>query len=89
MPALATLQTWLEEAYVARHKLRTGALAVSLSYGQRTMSYTAANGQRDSKRASAQLVARHIRLLQPRMQRRECGHVSGPCSCFGSRAVCA
>lgn len=43
MPALATLQTWLEEAYVARHKLRTGALAVSLSYGQRTMSYTAAN----------------------------------------------
>jgi hypothetical protein len=43
MPALATLQTWLEEAYAARHKLRTGALAVSLSYGQRTMSYTAAN----------------------------------------------
>ena len=42
MPALATLQTWLEEAYVARHKLRTGAMAVSISYGQRTMSYTAA-----------------------------------------------
>lgn len=43
MPTLATLQTWLEEAYVARHKLRTGDKRQSLTHGQRAMSYTPAN----------------------------------------------
>jgi hypothetical protein len=43
MPTLATLQTWLDEAYTARHNLRTGALAQSMSHGGRTVQYTAAN----------------------------------------------
>lgn len=42
MATLATLQTWLSEAEIARHKLRTGAMAESLSHGGRTVSYTAA-----------------------------------------------
>lgn len=43
MPALATLQTWLEEAYVARHKLRMGEKAVSISGHGRTLTFTEAN----------------------------------------------
>ncbi len=43
MPTLATLQTWLAEAHIARHQLRTGAMKVSLSYAGRTIQYTAAN----------------------------------------------
>ena len=42
MATLATLQTWLSEAEIARHKLRTGGLAQSLSHGGRTVQYTVA-----------------------------------------------
>lgn len=43
MATLATLQTWLSEAEIARHKLRTGSLRVSFSHGQRSMTFAAAN----------------------------------------------
>ena len=43
MATLATLQTWLSEAEIARHKLRTGSLVQSLIHAGRTVQYTAAN----------------------------------------------
>lgn len=43
MASLATLQTWLSEAEIARHKLRTGAKVATMSVAGRTLSYTQAN----------------------------------------------
>ena len=43
MATLATLQTWLSEAEIARHKLRTGSLRVSFAHGQRSMTFAQAN----------------------------------------------
>lgn len=43
MPSLAQLQTWLEEAYAARHKLRTGKLTSLVRFGERTVQYNSAN----------------------------------------------
>ena len=43
MPTESQLQAWLEEAYVARHKLSTGILTVSLQHGDRRLTYNAAD----------------------------------------------
>lgn len=43
MPTESQLQTWLEEAYVARHRLSTGVLTVSLQHGDRRLVYNAAD----------------------------------------------
>lgn len=43
MPTTIQLQTWLEQAYVARHKLSTGVLMVSLQHGDRRLTYNAAD----------------------------------------------
>lgn len=43
MPTTEQLQTWLEEAYLARHKLSTGKLPVSLSHGDRSLTFTQAS----------------------------------------------
>lgn len=43
MPTESQLQTWLEQAYAARHKLSTGALTVSLQHGDRRLTYNAAD----------------------------------------------
>lgn len=43
MPTELQLQAWLEEAYVARHKLSTGVLTVSLQHADRRLTYNAAN----------------------------------------------
>lgn len=43
MPTVTQLQTWLEEAYVARHKLSTGVLTVSLQHADRRLTYNEAN----------------------------------------------
>lgn len=42
MATLSTLQTWLSEAEIARHKLRTGAAVASWSSAGRAMSYSQA-----------------------------------------------
>ncbi|MBN8740724.1 MAG: hypothetical protein BGP24_14660 [Lysobacterales bacterium 69-70] len=43
MPTESQLQTWLEQAYVARHKLSTGVLMVSFQHGDRRLTYNAAD----------------------------------------------
>lgn len=43
MPTESQLQTWLEEAYVARHELSTGILTVSLQHGDRRQIFHATN----------------------------------------------
>lgn len=43
MPTLSQLQTWLDEAYAARHKLRIGQMAQVTRYGERSVQFTAAN----------------------------------------------
>lgn len=43
MPSASQLQVWLDEAYAARHKLRTGQLAQVTRYGERMVQFTAAN----------------------------------------------
>jgi hypothetical protein len=40
MADLTTLQTWLGEAELARHKLRTGALEVQVEHGDMRVTYT-------------------------------------------------
>lgn len=40
MATLATLQTWLLEAELAQHKLRTGALEVQIEHGDMRVTYT-------------------------------------------------
>lgn len=42
MPTTEQLQRWLEEACAARHKLATGKLPVSLSHGDRSLTFTQA-----------------------------------------------
>jgi len=43
MADLATLQTWLGEAELARHKLRTGAQEMQIEHGDMRVSYTKAD----------------------------------------------
>ncbi len=43
MPTLSQLQTWLTEAYAARHLLRTGGMAEMFSRDGRVVKYTAAS----------------------------------------------
>lgn len=43
MATLSQLQTWLTEAEIARHKVRTGQSVELRTYAGRTLKYTAAN----------------------------------------------
>jgi hypothetical protein len=45
MPTPLQLQTWLEEAYVARHRLSTGVRAVSLQHADRRITYNETNAR--------------------------------------------
>jgi hypothetical protein len=45
MPSLSQLQTWLDEAYAARHKLSIGKLARVQRFGERMQEYNASNAQ--------------------------------------------
>lgn len=55
MADLATLQTWLTEAELARHKLRTGALEIQIEHGDMRVTYTEQRaGELDSYIANLQ-----------------------------------
>lgn len=41
MPTQSQLETWLEEAYVAKHALATGKRTVSVQYGERRLQFEA------------------------------------------------
>jgi len=42
MPTLSQMQTWLSEAHIARHQLRTGGMPVSVGLDGNMVTYTRA-----------------------------------------------
>ena len=46
MTDVLTLELWLAEARLARHKLLTGSKAVSMTYEGKAVTYTTANAAR-------------------------------------------
>ena len=68
MDDLATLQQWLLEAKLARHKLMTGSKEASVSYEGKSVSFT----QADSYRLDAYIadLQRQIDALMGTVRRR-------------------